>query len=64
MRKIIAFYAWQSDIPEQFNRKFIQIALEDAAKRITQDSAIDVDLVVDYDTAGVPWDAADFRYHP
>jgi hypothetical protein len=54
MRKIIAFYAWQSDTPEPFNRKFIQIALEDAAKRITQDSAIDVDLVVDYDTAGVP----------
>jgi hypothetical protein len=54
MRKIIAFYAWQSDTSEQFNRKFIQIALEDAAKRIREDSAIDVDLVVDYDTAGIP----------
>ncbi|HWX35359.1 MAG TPA: hypothetical protein VNZ53_49055 [Steroidobacteraceae bacterium] len=54
MRKIIAFYAWQSDTPEQFNRQFMQIALEDAAKRITQDSALDVELVIDYDTAGVP----------
>ena len=54
MRKIIAFYAWQSDTPEQFNRKLIQIALENAAKRITEDSVLDVELVVDYDTAGVP----------
>lgn len=53
MRKITAFYAWQSDTPERFNRHLIRIALQDAAKRIT-DSMTDVELVVDYDTAGVP----------
>lgn len=54
MRKIVAFYAWQSDTPEKFNRKLIRIALEDAAKRITNDPTIDVQLIVDYDTEGVP----------
>jgi hypothetical protein len=53
MRRIIAFYAWQSDTPERFNRHLIQIALRDAAKRIT-DSMPDVELILDYDTAGVP----------
>jgi hypothetical protein len=53
MRKITAFYAWQSDTRERFNRHLIQIALRDAAKRIT-DSMPDVELILDYDTAGVP----------
>lgn len=53
MRKITAFYAWQSDTPERFNRHLIRIALEAAAKRIT-DSTPDVELIVDYDTLGVP----------
>jgi hypothetical protein len=53
MRKITAFYAWQSDTPERFNRHLIQIALRDAAKRIT-DSMPDVELILAYDTAGVP----------
>jgi hypothetical protein len=54
MRKIIAFYAWQSDTPQRFNRHLIWIALVEAAKRITEDSALDVELMVDQDTAGVP----------
>ena len=53
MRKITAFYAWQSDTPERFNRHLIRIALRDAAKRITN-SMPDVEVIVDYDTAGVP----------
>jgi hypothetical protein len=53
MRKIIAFYAWQSDTPERFNRHLIRIALRDATKRIT-DSMPDVELILDFDTAGVP----------
>jgi hypothetical protein len=54
MRKIVAFYAWQSDTPEKFNRHLIRIALEEAAKRITADPTIDAQLIVDYDTEGVP----------
>jgi hypothetical protein len=54
MRTITAFYAWQSDTPERFNRHLIQIALEEAAKRITEDPSLHVELIVDYDTAGVP----------
>ena len=40
--------------PEQFNRHLIRVALEDAAKRITDDPAIDAQIIVDYDTEGVP----------
>jgi hypothetical protein len=54
MRKIVAFYAWQSDTPEPFNRHLIRIALEEAAKRITQDSLLNVQLNIDSDTEGVP----------
>src|SRR5216683_1610591 len=53
MRKITAFYAWQSDTPQKFNRHLIRIALEDATKRV-MNSMRDIELIVDYDTAGVP----------
>jgi hypothetical protein len=54
VRKVTAFYAWQSDTPEQFNRHFIRIALEEAAKRITENPIIDAEVTIDYDTEGVP----------
>jgi hypothetical protein len=54
MRKIVAFYAWQSDTPEKFNRHLIRIALEEAAKRITEDPTIDAQFIIEYDTEGVP----------
>jgi hypothetical protein len=53
MRQITAFFAWQSDTPERFNRHLIRIALADAAKRIT-DSIPDLEVIIDYETAGVP----------
>jgi hypothetical protein len=53
MRKITTFYAWQSDTAQRFNRHLIRIALVDAVKRITN-SMPDVELIVDYDTLGVP----------
>ena len=52
MRKII-FYSWQSDLPNATNRGCIQKALEKAAKAISGDESIDVEPVVDRDTAGV-----------
>jgi hypothetical protein len=54
MRSITAFYAWQSDTPGSINRDFINIALRDAAQRISRDSSLDVTLLVDSDTEGIP----------
>lgn len=48
------FYSWQSDLPNATNRGFIQRALENAAKVIRDDNSIQVEPVVDRDTAGVP----------
>ena len=51
--KNIVFYSWQSDLPNATNRGFILQALEQAASAITGDASIDVEPVVDRDTAGV-----------
>lgn len=48
------FYSWQSDLPNPTNRGFIGQALENAAKAIRNDDSIQVEPVVDRDTAGVP----------
>jgi len=54
MKKITAFYAWQSDTPQKFNRNLIEVALKDAAKRTTEDLHLGVEMSVDSDTQGVP----------
>jgi hypothetical protein len=54
MRKITVFYAWQSDTPPRFNRYLIRMALEAAARRINDDPALDIELLIDSDTQGVP----------
>ncbi len=48
------FYSWQSDLPNSTNRGFIQKALENAAKSISDDDSIEVEPVIDRDTSGVP----------
>jgi hypothetical protein len=48
------FYAWQSDVPEKFNRKLIRNALEDAIERLNSDDGIPVSVELDHDTRGVP----------
>jgi hypothetical protein len=48
------FYSWQSDLPNSTNRGFIQTALEAAAKAIRDDESVEVQPVIDRDTAGVP----------
>jgi hypothetical protein len=53
MRKIVAFYAWQSDTVEKSNRYLIGTALKDAAKRITA-STPDLEVIIDSDTSGAP----------
>lgn len=54
MEKCKVFYSWQSDLPNSTNRSFIQKALEEAAKSIRSDDSIEIDPVIDRDTAGVP----------
>ena len=48
------FYSWQSDLPNATNRRFIQEALEHAAQAVRADNSIEVEPVIDRDTAGVP----------
>ncbi len=52
-REITVFYAWQSDRPQSTNRHFIRKALDEAAKRITDDTAVGVKVLIDADTEGV-----------
>jgi hypothetical protein len=51
--KRTVFYIWQSDLGSA-NRNFIQRALEDAAKAIKTDDTLDIEPIIDRDTAGVP----------
>jgi hypothetical protein len=51
--EIKIFYSWQSDLPNNTNRGFIEKALNKAAKSIRNDDSIKVEPVVDRDTQGV-----------
>lgn len=48
------FYSWQSDLPNNTNRRFIEKALENAVKKITKDELIKIEPVIDRDTKDVP----------
>lgn len=48
-----AFYSWQSDLENKYNRSFIQDALQKATKSISQDKNFALDAVVDRDTYGM-----------
>ncbi len=50
----LVFYSWQSDLPSATNRNFILQALENAAKVLRNDDSLQVEPVIDRDTAGVP----------
>lgn len=52
--RCIIFYSWQSDLPNATNRGFIQQALDRAARTLGDDTALQVEPVVDRDTAGIP----------
>lgn len=53
MIPIRVFYSWQSDLPNNTNRSFIENALKDAAKGIQSDNSLNVEPVIDRDTLGV-----------
>jgi hypothetical protein len=46
------FYSWQSDLPGSANRSLIENALEKAAKTLRADDSLQVEPVMDRDTAG------------
>ena len=46
------FYSWQSDIPNNKNRGFIQECIEKAVKQITQEK-VHLEIAVDRDTKGI-----------
>jgi len=48
------FYAWQSDRPDNTNRRFIEKALADAISEIHADATLGVSLTIDSDTKNVP----------
>jgi hypothetical protein len=48
------FYSWQSDLPDETNRVFIEKALHDAARSLNSDGTSGTELVIDRDTIGVP----------
>jgi hypothetical protein len=47
------FYSWQSDLSNSSNRNFILRALENAVKALRTEETIEVEPVLDRDTAGV-----------
>ena len=51
--EIKIFYSWQSDLPNNTNRGFIQTALDKAVKNIRNDESIKVEPRTDKDTQGV-----------
>lgn len=54
-RSASVFYSWQSDIsPGAACRSLIEGALNESAKRVAGDSTLDVEPVIDRDTANVP----------
>ena len=53
MGEFVVFYSWQSGLPNNTNRGFIESALQSALKGIERDSAISVSPRLDKDTEGV-----------
>lgn len=52
--KITIFYSWQSDLPNNTNRGFIENVINDAIKSIKRDEIYTLDLCIDRDTQGIP----------
>lgn len=48
------FYSWESDLPNNTNRGFIQGALEKAIKGLNKLSTIELEAAIDRDTLGLP----------
>jgi hypothetical protein len=53
MKKFVVFYAWQSDRLQRFNRHLIRFALNLAAKNISNDPTVGIQVRIDADTENV-----------
>jgi hypothetical protein len=55
-KQLTAFYSWQSDTPSNFNRNFIERALEKALKRLHSDATLQLAErpKLDKDTKDIP----------
>src|SRR5262245_6229364 len=51
--KVTVFYSWQSDLPNNTNRGFIQRALEKAIESIKAQEELVIEPCLERDTAGV-----------
>ncbi len=50
MEPLTIFYSWQSDLPNNTNRSFIQQALETAVRDLNRGDEVSMELAVDRDT--------------
>jgi len=54
MSKHYVFYSWQSDLPSNANRNFIEQVLQRAIKEISSDDLVNMEATIDKDTYGIP----------
>ena len=52
--KYTVFYSWQSDLPNNTNRSFIESVIKTAIKGIKQSAKYELEPTFDKDTKGVP----------
>ncbi|HML54604.1 MAG TPA: hypothetical protein PKC79_10960 [Solidesulfovibrio magneticus] len=52
--KYTIFYSWQSDLPNNTNRRFIEDVINRAAKDVNSSDEYEVYIILDRDTQGVP----------
>ncbi|HEY8035694.1 MAG TPA: hypothetical protein VIF37_08905 [Methylobacter sp.] len=52
--KYVIFYSWQSDLPNNTNRGFIESVIKDTIREIKKNDDFDLEPSLDKDTLGVP----------
>lgn len=52
--KYTVFYSWQSDLPNNTNRGFLQTVIVKAINGVHKDESIDLEISFDRDTQGIP----------
>jgi len=52
--KVTIFYSWQSDLPNNTNRGFIQSVIEKSIQTLKRDETFDLDICLERDTQGEP----------
>lgn len=50
--RVIIFYSWQSDLPNKYNRSFIEDCINEAIKGLNKSDIYDLEIRLDKDTQG------------